>query len=115
MAYSTGILNQRIIIARRADDKSNTFGKQGQPKYTIIGTFWANHTFSKGAKALHEGAMDAYDTVMFRMRFCDCVDRWCIIKYEGKWYQIQSFNADRQSNQIQITAMEMANQQVTIV
>ena len=52
---------------------------------------------------------------MFRMRFCDCVDRWCIIQYDGKWYQIQSLNSDRQSNQIQITAIEMVNQNVTIV
>ena len=115
MSFSSGFLNQRITIARRAEEQNSTFGKQGQPKYTIIGTFWANHTFSKGAKALHEGALDAYETAMFRMRFCDCVDRWCIIKYEGKWYQIQSLNSDRQSNQIQITAIEMVNQQVTIV
>ena len=115
MSFSSGFLNQRITIARRAEEQNSTFGKQGQPKYTIIGTFWANHTFSKGAKALHEGALDAYETAMFRMRFCDCVDRWCIIKYEGKWYQIQSLNSDRQSNQIQITAIEMVNQNVTIV
>ena len=35
--------------------------------------------------------------------------------YQGRWYQIQSFNEDYQSNEIQITATELANQQVTIV
>ena len=58
---------------------------------------------------------DAYDTVMFRMRYNAEIDRWCLLQYQGKWYQIQSFNADYQQNQIQITATEMANQKVTIV
>ena len=52
---------------------------------------------------------------MFRMRYNEQIDRWCLIQYHGKWYQIQSFNEDYQENQIQITATEMANQNVTIV
>jgi len=52
---------------------------------------------------------------MFRMRWAKVVDRWCLIKYQGRWYQIQSFNADYQENQIQITATEMVNQKVTLV
>ena len=42
-------------------------------------------------------------------------DYYGLIQYQGRWYQIQSFNANYQDNQIQITAMELANQQVTIV
>lgn len=64
---------------------------------------------------MREGAVDAYDTVMFRMRYHAEIDRWCLIQYHGKWYQIQSFNEDFQTNEIQITAKEMANQKVTIV
>ena len=119
MSYSTGMLNKRIQIYQRAeegsDPKGKNFGKSGQPKYQLLGDFWANETFSKGVKALHEGALDAYDTVMFRLRYHACIDRWCLIWYDGKFYQIQSFNADRQQNQIQITAVEMPNQNVTIV
>ena len=115
MSYSTGMLNKRIRIARRTEEQGSTFGKSGQPKYQLLGDFWANETFSKGVKALHEGALDAYDTVMFRLRWHGCIDRWCLIWYEGKFYQIQSFNADRQQNQIQITAVEMPNQNVTII
>jgi len=114
MAYTSGMLNKRIMIARRASDGTESFGKSGQPKYEILGCFWAAEDFSRGVKALHEGALDAYDTVMFRMRYNAAIDRWCLIKYHNKWYQIQSFNADSQQNQIQITAMEMANQQVNI-
>lgn len=115
MAYSTGMLNKRVVIAKRADDQSATFGKAGQPKYEILGEFWAAEDFNRGVKSLREGAFDAYDTVMFRMRYDSNIDRWCLIKYHGKWYQIQSFNEEYQTNQIQITAIELANQQVNLV
>jgi lipocalin len=52
---------------------------------------------------------------MFRCRFINQLDRWCLLKFKGKWYQITSFNDDYQDNQIQITASELANQQVNIV
>ena len=109
------MLSKRITIAKRAEDDNQAFGKAGQPKYELLGTFWAAEDFNRGTKSLREGAFDAYDTVMFRMRFQKDVDRWCLIQYRGKWYQIQSFNEDYQQNQIQITAVEMANQQVNIV
>ena len=115
MSYSSGMLNKRIVIAKRANDQEQTFGKQGQPRYAIVGEFWAAADFSRGVKALREGAMDAYDTLMFRLRYTDQIDRWCLIQYHGKWYNIQSFNDSKQDNQIQITAQEMPNQQVTIV
>ena len=109
------MLNKRITIARRKDDAAESFGKAGKPKYELLGTFWASETFNKGVKSLRENAFDAYDAVMFRMRYYKGVDRWCLIRYNGKWYQIQSFNEDYQENQIQITAIEMANQSVNIV
>lgn len=116
MAYSAGMLNKRIKIARRVAAEMGAFGKNsaGQ-KYELLGTFWASETWSKGVKALHEGALDAYDTVMFRMRYNASVDRWCLIQYNGKWYEIQSLHEDYHENQLQITAIERANQQVTIV
>jgi len=113
MAYSTGMLNKRVTVVKRYTE-SGTF-KSGQAKYTILGTFWMGETFTKGVKAMHEGALDAYDTVMFRCRYNKDIDRWCLLKYNGKWYQITSFNEDYQDNQIQMTATELANQQVNIV
>ena len=115
MAYSTGMMNKRVVVAKRASNVAETFGKSGQPKYEILGTFWMAETFTKGVKAMHEGALDAYDTVMFRCRFNKDIDRWCLLQYRGKWYQITSFNEDYQENQIQITATELANQQVNII
>ena len=108
-------MKYRVTVAKRATDESATFGKSGQPKYEILGTFWMGETFNKGVKALREGALDAYDTVMFRCRFIKQLDRWCLLKYQGRWYQIQSFNESYQENQIQITAVELANQKVNIV
>ena len=115
MAYTTGMMNKRVTVARRKGDAAATFGKAGQPKYEILGTFWMAEDFNKGVKSLREGAYDAYDTVMFRCRFNKHLDRWCLLKYNGKWYQIQSFNESYQENQIQITAIELANQAVNIV
>jgi len=109
------MMKYRVQVAKRATDESATFGKSGQPKYEILGTFWMGETFNKGVKSLREGALDAYDTVMFRCRFLKQLDRWCLLKFHGKWYQITSLNEDYQDNQIQITATELANQQVNIV
>ena len=109
-------MNKRIKIAKRVDSTGGDFGRSsGGQKYTMLGEFWASEKFDKGMKSLREGAVDAYDTVMFRMRFNADIDRWCLIQYQGKWFQIQSFNEDYQTNEIQITAKEMANQNVTIV
>ena len=115
MAYSTGMMNKRVTVAKRATDTQETFGKSGSPKYEILGTFWMAEDFNRGVKSLREGAFDAYDTVMFRCRYNKDFDRWCLLKYHDKWYQIQSFNGSYQENQIQITAIEMANQQVNLV
>lgn len=115
MAYSAGMMNRRVTVAKRATEAATQFGKSGQPQYEILGTFWMSETFSKGVKNLHEGSLDAYDTVMFRCRYNAAFDRWCLLQYKGKWYQINSFNSDYQANQIQITATELANQQVNIV
>ncbi len=116
MSYSAGMMNKRVKVAKRVDSEGGSFGRSsGGQKYTILGEFWAAESFNKGVKSLREGAVDAYDTVMFRMRYHANIDRWCLVQYHGRWYQIQSFNEDYQTNEIQITATEMANQNVTIV
>lgn len=116
MAYSTGLMKYRVTVAKRATfTDADNFGKRSEPKYELLGTFWMGETFNKGVKAMREGALDAYDTVMFRCRYIKQLDRWCLLKFKGKWYQITSFNDDYQDNQIQITATELANQQVTVV
>lgn len=110
------MLNKRIRIAKRAEEQGSAFGKSGQPQYSWLGWFWAAESFSKGVKALQEGALDAYDTVMFRLRWHVCIDRWCLIWYNNTWYKIVNLNGDEQGNQIQILAQEIPNpESITIV
>ena len=120
MSYSTGMMDMRVMVAKRATNTEETFGKAGQPKYEWLRQagdhgFWASEKFDKGMKSLREGAMDSYNTVMFRMRYVAGMDEWCLIQFQGKWYQITSFNDSYRNNEIQVTAVRMANQKVTIV
>ncbi len=75
--------------------------------YEYAGTVWADVTWNKGVKSLREGALDAYDTVLIRMRWNPIVCRDSQLECDGKTYQIQSFHEDKYDNQIQITATEV--------
>lgn len=112
MSYPSGQTSIRITIANRITTERQ-FGGGGE-QYAILGNYWAWEKWNKGIKSLREGALDAYDVVMFRMKYHAEIDRWCLIKYQNRWYQILSFHADYRTNEIQITAQELANQQVNI-
>ena len=103
MSYQSGFLHQRVTIKNK--QAATTFGDT--TGYVEAGTVWANITFSKGTKSLREGALDAYDMVIIRMRYNTIVSRDSHLVYDGKEYQIQSFHRDYQENIIQITAMEI--------
>ena len=62
---------------------------------------WANVTFSKGVKSLREGSLDAYDTVMIRMRWNNIVQRDSLLVCEGKTYQVLSLDGEYQRNEIE--------------
>ena len=116
MAYSAGMLDKKITFYRRATAEDGKYGKNSAgEKYELVGTFNAAEDFNKGVKALRLGAVEAYDVVMFRMHYRKGIDRWCLVKYNGVWYEIESFNANQREDQIQITAHERVNQKVTIV
>lgn len=115
MPYSSDILDKRITIAQRANDGSEGFGKRNAPRYVELDTIWAAEAFTRGTKAMREGALDAYDTIMLRFRWLAGVDRWCLIRYEGRWYQITSYHDSYRENIIQITAQELANQDVNLI
>jgi SPP1 family predicted phage head-tail adaptor len=105
MAYSTGIMNKRVLILNKVTPTQADFGETTQ--YEVQSCVWANVTWNRGVKALREGALDSYDTVMFRMRYNSVVTRESRILYEGVTYQIQSLHADQQDNIVQITATEI--------
>lgn len=96
------MLRERVTIMNKVATAS--FGDTTQ--YEDRGSVWASITWTKGVKALQEGALDAYDTVIIRMRWNAVVNRDSLIVHNGKTYQIQSLHVDKQENQIQITATE---------
>ena len=81
MGYSAGMLNKRVTIAKRVKAEAGKMGlDSGGIKYQEVATVWAEKKFNKGAKSLNEGAVDAYDVVLFRMRYRNDIDRWCLLK-----------------------------------
>ena len=103
MAYTSGLLKYRVTSLNK--QVASGFGET--TSYQPAATVWADITWLKGAKALREGALDAYDTVLIRMRYNDVVTRDSRLQHGGVTYQIQSLHADRQENTIQITATEI--------
>lgn len=103
MAYTSDILKYRVIILNKK--VVTDFGETTQ--YEAAACVHADVTWKKGQKALNEGALDAQDTVMIRMRWNNIVTRNSRLECEGMTYQIQSLHADRQNNTIQITATEI--------
>lgn len=105
MAYSTGLLKDRVEILNKVAPSQKNFGEK--TTYESAGYVWADVTWSKGVKALREGALDAYDTVLIRMRWNSIVNRNSRLRCGDVTYQIQSLHADRRENTIQITATEI--------
>ncbi len=103
MAYSSGILNHRVTILSKV--VATDFGET--TSYQPVATVWADVTWKKGQKALNEGALDAIDTVLIRMRYNKYVTRESQLVCSGVTYQIQSLHADYNDNTIQITATEI--------
>ena len=48
MAYTSGMMNKRVVVAKRAADTATNFGKNGQMRYSILGEFWAAEDFIAG-------------------------------------------------------------------
>lgn len=114
MAYSTGLMRYVVGVYNRDKASTGDFGFDTDRSYTKVDDFWADVTWTKGVKAMREGALDAYDTIMIRMRYFSTITRDSLLKYEGKFYEIESFHEDYFENTIQITARERADQSVTI-
>ena len=105
MGYSAGILRWRVAILKKKDPGDRAFG--AKTEYEQVACVHANVTWKKGQKSLNEGSLDSIDTVMFRMRWNNIVDRDCLLECEGVTYQIQSLHADQYENTLQITATEI--------
>lgn len=104
--------NHRITILNKVAPSEKAFGEK--TGYKRDGSLNSSYEFNKGTKALREGSLDAYDTVIFRLNFsgnaAKTITRESLIEMHGKIYQIQSLNADHQENKIIIRATEMTTQ-----
>lgn len=104
--------NHRITILNKVQPTEKAFGEK--TGYRREGSIQSSYEFNKGTKALREGALDAYDSVIFRLNFSGNVakkiTRESLIEMHGKIYQIQSLNEDYHDNKIIIRATEMTTQ-----
>ena len=104
--------NHRITILNKVAPTEKAFGEK--TGYRRDGSLNSSYEFNKGTRALREGSLDAYDTVIFRLNFsgnaAKTITRESLIEMNGKIYQIQSLNADHQENKIIIRATEMTTQ-----
>lgn len=106
MAYSAGMLDKRVTVLNRAASVDSDYGRTGGD-YATGNTYNANVTWSHGVKAMREGALDAYDTLMVRMRWHTDVTRESRLQISGKVYQIESLNGDQGADEMQITCVEL--------
>jgi hypothetical protein len=110
--FTAGMRNHRITILNKVAPSEKAFGEK--TGYKRDGSLNSSYEFNKGTKALREGFLDAYDTVIFRLNFsgnaAKTITRESLIEMNGKIYQIQSLNADHQENKIIIRAAEMTTQ-----
>ena len=114
MAQSSGFRNKRVAILNPAQGKDGEFGRNsGGRQYQYEKTVWASVRFNKGVKSLREGALDAYDTLVFGMLYNRTVTRESVLVYDNLTFQIKSFNRDYQTNEIQITATELAGKDLS--
>ena len=107
MAYSTGILRDRVIILNRKEAQQGKFGLDSSGvEFETAGTVWAEVTWAKGKQAMNVGALDVYGVIMVRMRWNSIVNDRSRVQYDGKTYQIlgDTFHAQRQDNTIQFHA-----------
>ena len=113
MSYDRGFLNKRIAIWRPKQEES-MYGT-GRTIYSRGREVWANVSFVKGKRALNNGHVGVYDTVMIRMDFHPDISRSCRIQVGKQYYVIDSFNCSQEDNEMQITAYEVDDIQKQIV
>lgn len=114
MAYTSGILRQRVTILNREEATASKWGKDGDGvTWQEVSTVWASVEWARGKQAMNAGSLDIYGVVMVRMRWNTVVSERSRIVYDGKTYQVlgDTFHPDRQANTIQFMAQLIINEQ----
>jgi hypothetical protein len=103
MAYQSGFRNHFVTIRNKV--VATGFGET--TSYQDVKTVHAAKSWKHGVKGLREGALDAYDKVLFRMDWNNIVKRDSLLVCEGKTYQVLSLDGDFRTNEIEILAQEI--------
>ena len=98
---------EKVTILERESVAGDYGVGSGGYVYTEVVTLCASVVFNRGVKSMREGVLDAYDTIMVRMRWNDIVNRDSFIRYDGRVYQIESLNRNYRENILQVTCSEV--------
>ena len=107
IGYPSGMRNDRIVVYNRTKATVGKFGKDSAgAKYEVSFSCWASVTWTKGMRAMQEGALDAYGVVMVRMNYTGDIGPRSRVKYNDVMYSIlpETFHADCRRNTIQFNA-----------
>lgn len=112
MAYTSGLLKERVTILNRKEAVQGKFGLDSAGiEWESAGTVWASVDWQKGKSGMTAGALDAYGVKIVRMRWNSIITERSRIQWQGKTYQIlpETFNPDRQGNTIQFLCQQIVN------
>jgi len=99
-------LKDLVTIVKPGSVTDGQFGRITST-WTDGATIHANVKWVKGVKALREGQLEAYDTLMVRCRWRSDLKRECRLKIKGRVYQILSLNESFEDNEMQMTVVEV--------
>ena len=103
--FSRGFLDKIIEVWKPVRTASDYGGTTVQ--YQKDFECWANADYSHGKRAMNQGQLDVYQTLMVRCDYWDNLSIRNRLKIEGRYYVIDSFNADKHENETQITCFEV--------
>lgn len=104
--FERGFLSRRVTVLSRSESQQTAFGLTGGG-YVPVKTIWANIKYTKGVKAMREGALDAYESFMIRCDYHEAITRDCRLSFGDRIYNIDNLNADKESNEMQIICTEL--------
>ena len=105
MSYPRGQMDKRVRILAPVRQESD-YG-QAEVQYEEVARVWAWVTWVRGARAMHHGQMDVYQSVMVRCDVNEKLTRFCRLEIDGRRYVIDSMNVEKSRNECQVTAFEV--------
>lgn len=105
MSYPRGNMDKRVKIFApvRTESKYGVASVQ----YKEVAKVWAWVTFVRGARAMHHGQMDVYQSIMVRCDIHPAITPHTRLQIGSKYYVIDSINTEEGKNECQMTAYEV--------